>query len=43
MMLQTVNRLEPLFTHLSDMQGLHPEEFYRIGVQMAGELATFTS
>jgi type VI secretion system protein ImpJ len=43
MMLQAVNRLEPLFTHLVDMTGLHPEEFYRIGVQMAGELATFTT
>lgn len=43
MMLQAVNRWEPLFTHLSDMQGLHPEEFYRIGVQLAGELATFAS
>ncbi len=43
MMLQAVNRWEPLFTHLSDVQGLHPEEFYRAGVQMAGELTTFTA
>ncbi|MDJ0806356.1 MAG: type VI secretion system baseplate subunit TssK [Gammaproteobacteria bacterium] len=43
MMLQAVNRWQPLFTHLSDMQGLHPEEFYRVGVQMAGELATFAA
>ncbi|MEN8179347.1 MAG: type VI secretion system baseplate subunit TssK [Pseudomonadota bacterium] len=43
MMLQAVNRWEPLFTHLSDMQGLHPEEFYRAGVQIAGELATFAA
>jgi type VI secretion system protein ImpJ len=43
MMLQAVNRWEPLFTHLSDVEGLHPEEFYRIGVQMAGELATFAA
>lgn len=43
MMLQTVNRLEPLFTHLTETKGLHPEEFFRVGVQVAGELATFTS
>lgn len=43
MLLQTVNRMEPLFTHLSEMTGLHPEDFYRIGVQTAGELATFAS
>ncbi|MEJ1355340.1 MAG: type VI secretion system baseplate subunit TssK [Candidatus Sedimenticola sp. (ex Thyasira tokunagai)] len=43
MMLQAVNRLEPLFTHFVDMTGLHPEEFYRIGAQVAGELSTFTA
>ncbi|PWI34090.1 type VI secretion system baseplate subunit TssK [Vibrio albus] len=43
MMLQTVNRLEPLFTHLTDTKGLHPEAFFRIGIQVAGELATFTT
>lgn len=43
MMLQAVNRLEPLFTHLTNMEGLHPEAFYRIGVQMAGELASFAA
>ncbi|WED22940.1 type VI secretion system baseplate subunit TssK [Vibrio sp. JC009] len=41
MMLQAVNRLEPLFTHLTLARGVHPEEFFRIGIQMAGELATF--
>ena len=43
MILQTVNRQEPLFTHLVDMTGLHPEDLYRIGTQTAGELATFAS
>ncbi|MBL3591775.1 MAG: type VI secretion system baseplate subunit TssK, partial [gamma proteobacterium endosymbiont of Lamellibrachia anaximandri] len=43
MMLQAVNRLEPLFTHLAQMEGLHPEAFYQIGIQTAGELSTFTS
>ncbi|WP_177419185.1 type VI secretion system baseplate subunit TssK [endosymbiont of Lamellibrachia barhami] len=43
MMLQAINRLEPLFTHLAQMEGLHPEAFYQIGLQTAGELSTFTS
>lgn len=40
--LQTVNRFEPLFAHLAIMQGLHPETFYQIALQLAGEMATFT-
>jgi len=43
MLLQVVNRLEPLVSHLSRTRGLHPEELYMLGLQMAGELATFTS
>jgi len=43
MMLQLVNRSLPLVSHLSNLPTLHPEEFYRIGIQLAGELATFTS
>ena len=41
LILQLVNRYQPLFEHLSNMVGLHPENFYRIGIQLAGELATF--
>lgn len=40
--LQVVNRFEPLFAHLATMQGLHPEDFYQIALQLAGEMATFT-
>ena len=40
--MQTVNRFEPLFAHLATMQGLHPEAFYQIAWQLAGEMATFT-
>ncbi|QQS55624.1 MAG: type VI secretion system baseplate subunit TssK [Candidatus Competibacteraceae bacterium] len=40
--LQTVNRFEPLFAHLASMQGLHPETFYQIALQLAGEMSTFT-
>jgi type VI secretion system protein ImpJ len=43
LMLQAVNRYEPLIAHLSELDGLHPEELYRMLVMMAGELATLTS
>lgn len=43
MLLQIVNRFEPLLNHLSKHRGLHPEYLYRIFIQLAGELATFTS
>ncbi len=42
MLLQTVNRFEPLILHLTEISGLHPESFYREILQMAGEFATFT-
>lgn len=41
LLLQIVNRYQPLFGHLSKVAGFHPEEFYRYGIQLAGELATF--
>ncbi|MBL1276981.1 MAG: type VI secretion system baseplate subunit TssK [Ectothiorhodospiraceae bacterium] len=41
MLLQLVNRLEPLTTHLSKMQGLHPVALYSEVLQMVGELSTF--
>ncbi|VAW89212.1 Uncharacterized protein ImpJ/VasE [hydrothermal vent metagenome] len=43
MLLQLVNQLEPLTTHLSQMQGLHPVELYSEAVQMVGELSTFVT
>ena len=42
LLLQLVNRFEPLFAHLSEMHALHPEDFYRVALQLAGELSTFT-
>ena len=42
LLLQLINRTEPLFGHLATMSGLHPEEFYRECAQLAGELATFS-
>lgn len=43
LMLLLVNRSLPLITHLSNLPSLHPEAFYRTALQIAGELATFTS
>jgi len=43
LLLQMVNRYEPLLAHLADSGLLHPEMFYRVCVAAAGELATFTS
>ena len=43
LMLQTINRFEPLFAHYADSGALHPEEFYQVCASAAGELATFTT
>lgn len=43
LLLQVVNRWQPLVAHLAAAPLLHPETFYRMLVAMAGELATFTS
>jgi type VI secretion system protein ImpJ len=42
LLLQVLNRSQPLVAHLAAMTGLHPETLYRELVQLAGELATFT-
>jgi len=43
MMLQLINRLEPMTNHLSNMNGLHPVDLFAESVQMVGELSTFVS
>lgn len=43
LMLQTVNRYEPLLAHLADAAQLHPEDLYRICLTAAGELSTLTT
>lgn len=43
MMLQLINRLEPMSNHLSKMNGLHPVNLFAESVQMVGELSTFVS
>lgn len=41
MLLQLVNRVEPLFEHLQNLPNFHPESLYQHLLQLAGELATF--
>jgi type VI secretion system protein ImpJ len=43
LMLQVINRYEPLVAHLADAGLVHPEDLYRLCIMAAGELATFTS
>ena len=43
MMLQLINRLEPMANHLNNMNGLHPVDLFAESVQMVGELSTFVS
>lgn len=42
LLLQLLNRVEPLMIHLAGASGVHPETLYRQLVSLAGELATFT-
>jgi type VI secretion system protein ImpJ len=41
LLLQLINRAEPLFTHLARTNTLHPEILYRELLQLSGELAGF--
>lgn len=41
LLLQVVNKIEPLFEHLQNLPTLHPEQLYQIAVQLAGELSTY--
>jgi type VI secretion system protein ImpJ len=43
LLLQTVNRWQPLMAHWADAGNVHPEALFSALVQMAGELATFTA
>jgi type VI secretion system protein ImpJ len=42
LLLQTVNRYCALFNHLQVLANFHPEQLYRILVELAGELSTFS-
>lgn len=43
MLLQLINRYEPLFYHLTTARYTHPEDFFKLLVQLEGELSTFTN
>ncbi len=43
LLLQAVNRYEPLLGHFTTLPELHPESFYRAAIEMAGEFTTFTA
>ena len=43
LMLNIINRWQPLITHLRDHQTLHPERIYAHLLELAGELSTFTT
>ncbi|MGV7210368.1 type VI secretion system baseplate subunit TssK [Oxalobacteraceae bacterium A2-2] len=42
LLLQLLNRVQPLFSHLASATGVHPERLYSAMLELAGELATFT-
>ena len=42
LMLQAINRFEPVFAHCAESGALHPEELFRLCLASAGEMATFT-
>ena len=43
LMLQIVNRYAPLATHLASNAACHPEELYRLALEITGELSTLTA
>ncbi|WP_244817552.1 type VI secretion system baseplate subunit TssK [Caballeronia sp. Lep1P3] len=43
LLLQVLNRAEPLFAALASASGLHPHDLHQHALQLAGELATFSS
>jgi len=43
LLLQLINRYEPLLQHYQNQVDLHPEKIYTLFLQLAGELRTFTS
>jgi type VI secretion system protein ImpJ len=42
LLLQTVNRFEPVFAHLAELTLLHPERLFTTCLLLAGDLSTFT-
>ncbi len=42
LLLEAVNRCEPLFAHLLSVSHLHPERLYAAALMLAGEMCTFS-
>ncbi|MBC7944011.1 MAG: type VI secretion system baseplate subunit TssK, partial [Burkholderiales bacterium] len=42
LLLQTVNRFEPLFSHFAQSPLLHPQQLYATCLSLAGDLSTFS-
>lgn len=42
LMLQAINRFEPVATHLAQCGDVHPEDLFCFAASLAGELATYT-
>src|ERR1700723_3374159 len=40
LMLQVINRYEPVVAHLASSPALHPEDLYRLTLEITGELST---
>jgi type VI secretion system protein ImpJ len=43
LMLQVINRYEPVITHLATTPALHPEDLFRLTLEITGELSTLTA
>lgn len=43
LMLQTINRYEPVVAHLAATANFHPEDLYRLALEMTGDLSTLTA
>lgn len=43
LLLQTVNRFEPVFGHLGEQRPLHPERLFSLCLMLAGDLCTFST
>lgn len=41
LLLQCINRVEPVFKHLAETPGLHPEHFFKELLSLVGELSTY--
>lgn len=43
LMLQAINRYEPVINHLSQSRHVHPEDFYRLSLEIVGDLSTLAT